>query len=204
MLKERLIWKLSSSSSIRALSNSLPSVGMEHLDVKEVPFHRRKSLVHQIGVLVRTRAVSDDLTGTEVKKNADVRPFRANHDMRQIADNTGPWRLVVEIPVKKVGDIRFITLDSMDAVLLSGIGRHKPALFMIRPIFRREIVQPFRTILASVSADRIRDGSRHTQSEPLPPGRFRLLDRGIHNSRCFAQCPDTGTALIPRTCGHWP
>jgi hypothetical protein len=43
-------------------------------------------------------------------------------------DQGGPWHLVVEIPVKKVGDIRFITLDSMDAVLLSGIGRHKPAL----------------------------------------------------------------------------
>ena len=34
-------------------------------------------------------------------------------------------------------------------------------------------------------------GSRHTQSEPPLPERFRLLYRDIHNSRCFAQCPDT-------------
>ena len=39
---------------------------MEHLDAEETPFHRRKCLVHQIGVLVRAPAVSDDLTSAEV------------------------------------------------------------------------------------------------------------------------------------------
>ena len=68
----------------------------------------------------------------------------------------------------------------------------------------KRISNLFEIVLASVSAGRIRGGSCHTQPEPPLPGRSRPDDRSIHNSRCFAQCPDTGTALILSTCGHWP
>ena len=102
---------------------------MEHPDVEEASLHRRKGLVHQLGILIRARTVPDDLSSAKLQQDADVRPSHPDPDIRQVADHAGPWLLVVEVLVKKVGNSRFVAPDSMDAVLLAGIGRYKPALF---------------------------------------------------------------------------
>jgi len=79
-------------------------VGMEYLDVEEVPLHCRKGLVHQLGVFVRARAVPDNLSGTEIQQDADVCPrIPTRTYVRSLTTHTCPCAWLLKSRSRRLG-----------------------------------------------------------------------------------------------------
>ena len=104
------------------------AVCVKDLDLEQVSFHGCKSFMNQLGVLVRTGAVSDDLSGSQIQQHADVRPLGSYSNVGQIADNTGSREPVAELPGNQIGYWGFIHPGCMNPILLARVGRYQSPL----------------------------------------------------------------------------
>ncbi len=66
--------------------------------------------MYQLGVFIYACALPDDLPGSKLKQDADIRPLCSDSDIGQIAHDTGSRSLIVEIADQKVRNSGLVAL----------------------------------------------------------------------------------------------
>lgn len=84
--------------------------------------------MNQFSVLVRTGAVSDNLSSSQIQQHTDLCPLGSYTNVCQITDYTGSRESVAELPVNQIGHWGFVHPGRMNSILLAHVSRYQAPL----------------------------------------------------------------------------